>query len=83
MVQKTYHFQTLLEITIIHCFFAIYCQNSTKKHLIFKCFQKLQLSIALLQFTFKMVLKSFDFQMLIEIIHCFIAIYCQNGTKNI
>ena len=53
-----------------------------ENHLTFKSFQKLQLSIALLQFTVKMALKTVNFQMLPEtrIIHCFIATYSQNGS---
>ena len=69
-------------IEIIHCFIANYCQNGTKSTELSKCDQKLQLSSALLQFTVRTILKTFNFQMLLEItiIHCFIAIDCQNGT---
>ena len=36
-----------------------------------------------MQFTVKTVLQPFNFQMLpeITIIHCFIAMYCENATK--
>ena len=63
----------------------MYCQKWYKKRITFKCFQKLQLSIALMQFTVKMVLKTVNVQMLpkLTIIHSFVAIYCQNGNKNV
>ena len=82
MVLKTVNVQMLAKITIIHSFVAIYCQNGSKICVTFKCFQKLQLSIALMQFTFKTVQKTFNLQMLPEmtIINYFIAIDCQNGT---
>ena len=73
----------LPEITIIHSFIAIYCQSDIKNIELSNASRNYHLSIALLQFTLKTVLKSFHFQLLIEIIHCFIAISCQNGTKNI
>ena len=85
MVLKTLNFQMLPEITIIHCFNAIYCQNGVLKTYSFQMLPEITLSIALLQSTVKMVLKTFNLQMLpeITIIHCFLAISCPNSTKNI
>ena len=82
-VLKAFNFQMLPETTIIHCFIAIDCQEGYLNHFTFKCLQKL--SIALLQFTIKTVLKTFNIQMLpeITIIHCFITVYCQNRAENI
>ena len=73
----------LPEIIYIHCFLAISCQKHTKNMQLSTCVQKLQLSLASLEFKVKTVLKSFNFQMLkeITIIHCFIAIYCQKNFQ--